>query len=79
MKYITPKFLPSAEPFIFERLTNAYEAFAKAHRKPETVEKRAFAGLRARLIRERLIESVEGVYEARSQGNASQVYRSLVK
>lgn len=76
--FAVDEFLPAHGTFIFEELSVAYEAYAKKFRKPDTVEKRAFAGLRLRLIREGLIEAVKGQFDYRSQGSASQVYRTAI-
>lgn len=71
-------FLPRQhEPFIFEVLSTAYEAYAKKHGKPLTVEKRAFAGLMARLLKENRIARTGG-YGFRSQKNASPLYVSRI-
>lgn len=66
------------EHFIFEELTAAYEAYAELFGKPLTVQKRAFAGLQARLLKEGLIEVVEGETGRSYEGAIRQKYRSLV-
>jgi hypothetical protein len=70
-------FLPATETFLFENLTEQYETFAKANGKTLTVEKRAFSGLQARLIREGFIEKIVDVMPYRSNGNQGHFYRSL--
>lgn len=69
-------FLPSHKTFIFEELSTAYEEEVNRHKRPATVEKRAFAGLRAQLIQEGLMAPVPGEFRYRSQGSATQVYQS---
>lgn len=70
-------FLPQTREFIFETLRVAYNETARiTGALPPTVENRAFAGLQQRLVREKLIEPVKDKFGMRSQGNASQIYRS---
>jgi hypothetical protein len=66
------------ELFIFEDLTAAYEAYAKLYRKPLTIEKRAFAGIQQRLLREGKMEVVEGLHGRSYEGNIRPMYRSLI-
>lgn len=77
-EFAIDEFLPiQKDPFIFEQLTTAYEKYAAFLGKPLTVEKRAFAGLRLRLLREKKIAKIDGA-GFRSQGNMSPLYRSLI-
>lgn len=76
-KFAVEQFLPRHPEFIFEQLTRMYCEAEKAQGLPVTVNKRAFAGLRMRLIREGLIETIPGVFENRTQGSPSQKYRKV--
>jgi hypothetical protein len=66
------------ELFIFEELTAAYEAYARLYHKPLTIEKRAFAGIQQRLLREGKMEVVEGLHGRSYEGNIRPMYRSLI-
>lgn len=76
-RFAVESFLPHHSEFIFEQLTILYSEAEKTQRLPATVNKKAFAGLRMRLIREGLIEAIPGVTENRTQGSPSQKYRRV--
>ena len=73
------EFLPNHSTFIFEDFTLFYNSVATRQKWPATVEPRAFAGVRKRLIDEGFIEVVPNEFRNRTQGSPSAVYRSLVK
>jgi hypothetical protein len=70
-------FLPTHDRFLFEELSTAYEEYAAGGHGPKTVEKRAFAGLQSRLIKEGLIETTDDI-GIRSNGQIGNFYKSLV-
>jgi hypothetical protein len=72
------EFLPFHETFIFEEFTIFYEAQARKRRLPVTVKHQSWAGLRTRLVRERLMARIEGDFRQRTNGVYSPAYRSLI-
>lgn len=77
-KFAIENFLPNRNPFLFEELSDAYEKWARDGGGPQTVQKKAFAGLQRVLIREKKIELIQGATRLRSNGQVGLLYRSLV-
>lgn len=66
-------FLPTHSRFLFEEISLEYAEYAKRHRKPATVNGKAFAGLQSRLIKEGLIEQTADT-GTRSNGQIGNFY-----
>lgn len=70
-KFAVRDFLPAGILFIFQDLTRSYEEYAKRHNFPVPEEKRAYAGLQQRLLKEKLMRKIPGRFERSYEGNSS--------
>lgn len=77
-KLAVEEFLPRHADFTFEEFSEFYNAEATRRGMPLTVNGKAFAGLRLRLVREGLIETIHGTTRVRSNGQLGIVYRSTI-
>ncbi len=75
-RFAVEEFLPHRERFMFEDLTNAYNAAAATRQLPATVNGKAMAGLQRILVSEGKIELIKGVTGIRSNGQDGKLYRS---